>query len=59
MKIMSIEKIDEVTASGFGVGILGHGFDFRRLRKKFPLTWGWSWESALYLSSRRFMITLF
>lgn len=58
-KLLSLSKIDEVTATGFNIHLGYHSvIDLRHLRRHWPLSWGWSWESSLYLSSPRWMITL-
>ena len=56
-RILVIERIDEVVATGFSVYIgRGHGIDVRKMRS--PHHWGWSWEGALYLCSPGWMLTL-
>jgi len=59
MKLLSVSKIDELTAIGFSIYVGNHGIGLRRFRDmRFFHHWGWSWENALYLRSPRWMLTI-
>jgi len=59
--MLTISKIDEVTAKGCSIYFGNRGIDIRRLDKQWPTYWGWWLDEGigpLYITTKRWMITI-